>query len=64
MDDNGISPELIEALKELHKLLPEKWLLELSDAICEAQSRTRYGEIVIIVHDGRVVGIDRSIKTR
>lgn len=62
MDD--ISPEIIDALKRLHQLLPERWLSELAEAICETQNRTRYGEIIIIVHDGRVVGIDRSIKTR
>lgn len=62
MDD--INPETIDALKQLYKLLPERWLLELAEAICEAQSRTRYGSIEIIIADGRIVGIDRSIKTR
>jgi hypothetical protein len=59
-----ISPEIIDALKRLHQLLPERWLVALGEAICETQTRTRYGTIEIVVADGRVVGIDISIKTR
>lgn len=32
--------------------------------VTEAVSSTRYGQIVITVHDGRVVQIDRTEKTR
>lgn len=53
-----------DPIRELCRIVPERWLVELAEAICEAQSRTRYGAITIIIADGRIVGVDREIKTR
>jgi hypothetical protein len=64
IDMDGISPEIIEALKALHRLMPERWLLELPKAIECIQGDTRYGEVRLIITDGRIVGVDRSIKSR
>lgn len=59
-----ISPEIIEALKRLHHLVPERWLVELPRAIEAVQTDTRYGDVRLIITDGRVVGIDKSTKAR
>jgi len=62
MDNEPI--DTAELITRLLAVMSTRWLVELTEAICEAQSRTRYGAITIIIADGRIVGVDREIKTR
>lgn len=61
---DNISPEIIEALKKLHQIMPPRWLLELPRVIERVQADTRYGAVEIIIADGRVVGVDITSKLR
>lgn len=62
MDD--ITPEIIDALKRLHQIIPARWLIELPRAIECVQTDTRYGTVELVIVDGRIVGIDKSTKAR
>lgn len=64
MTDNNTEPDPAELICNLLAVMPAKWIVELYEAIHEAEHRTRYGVVEIVIADGRVVGIDMGIKRR